>query len=52
MARFVGLSTAVILALLAIQAEPITAILGLLWTLLHLYGVVMSWYGNSSEDIR
>lgn len=46
MAKFVGLSTAVILMLLAVQAEPITAVLGLLWAALHTASVVVLWYGD------
>lgn len=52
MAKFVGLSTAVILTLLALQAEPVTAVLGLLWAALHVFGVVVYWYATESEDIR
>ena len=48
MSMFVGLSTAVILTLLAIQAEPITGVLGLAWAALHTVGVVVYWYGNNS----
>lgn len=48
MDKFVGLSTAVILTLLAVQAEPITAVLGLLWAALHAASVVMLWYGDKS----
>jgi hypothetical protein len=42
----VGLSTAVILTLLAIQAEPITGVLGLLMAALHTAAVVMLWYAD------
>lgn len=51
-ANFVGLSTAVILTLLAVQAEPITGVLGLLWAALHFIAVVLYWYGNKSEGLR
>lgn len=47
-ANLVGLSTAVILTLLAIQAEPITGVLGLLWAALHFISVVLYWHGNRS----
>jgi hypothetical protein len=48
MDKFVGLSTAVVLTLLAVQAEPTTAILGLLWAALHAASVVMLWHGDKS----
>ena len=48
MTKFVGLSTAVILTLLAIQAEPITGVLGLLWAALHAISAVMLWNGTDS----
>ncbi len=47
-ANFVGLSTAVILTLLAFQAEPITGVLGLLWAALHFISVVLYWYADKS----
>jgi hypothetical protein len=46
MTKFVGLFTAVILGLLAFQAEPITAFLGYAWAALHLIAVVKNWYDN------
>jgi hypothetical protein len=48
MSNFVGLSTAVILMLLAVQAEPVTAVLGLLWAALHIAAAVVLWYGDKS----
>lgn len=48
MAKFVGLSTAVVLLLLAMQAEPITGVLGLVWAALHAISVVMLWNGDKS----
>lgn len=46
--KFVGLSTAVILTLLAVQAEPITGVLGLLLAALHTVAVVIYWYADKS----
>lgn len=46
MAKFVGLFTAVIVGLLAIQAEPITATIGWVWAALHLIAVAKNWYGK------
>jgi hypothetical protein len=46
MAKFVGLFTAVILGLLAFQAEPITAFVGYAWAALHLVAVVKNWYAD------
>jgi len=46
--KFVGLSTAVILGLLAVQAEPITGFLGLTWAALHAITAVMLWHGTDS----
>jgi hypothetical protein len=48
MTQFVGLSTAVILGLLAIQAEPITGFLGLTWAALHAITAVVFWHGTNS----
>lgn len=48
MTQFVGLSTAVILVLLAIQAEPITGVLGFVWAALHSIAAVMYWYGDNA----
>ena len=48
MTQFVGLSTAVILGLLAVQAEPITGILGLTWAALHAITAVVFWHGTNS----
>jgi hypothetical protein len=39
----VGLITATLLMLLAIQAEPITAVLGFVWAFVHLVATVMFW---------
>lgn len=44
MTKFVGLSNAVILSLLAIQAEPTTAFLGFVLAALHLIATVKYWY--------
>jgi hypothetical protein len=44
MEKFVGLFTAVIISLLAVQAEPITAIIGYLWAVLHIVAVAKNWY--------
>lgn len=48
MAKFIGLITAILLTLLAIQAEPITAILGYAWAVMHLIAVIKNWY--ATED--
>lgn len=47
--KFVGLSTAVILGLLAMQAEPITGVLGLLWAALHLIATTLLWNADNTE---
>lgn len=44
MAKFVGLFSAVILGLLASQAEPITATIGYIWAALHLAAIAKNWY--------
>lgn len=44
MAKFVGLITATLMAVLASQAEPITATLGYIWSALHFIAVVKNWY--------
>jgi hypothetical protein len=46
MARFVGLFTAVIVGLLAAQAEPITATIGYIWAALHFVAIAKNWYEN------
>jgi hypothetical protein len=46
MAKFVGLFTAIIMGLLAAQAEPITATIGYIWAALHLAALVKYWYEN------
>jgi len=46
MAKFVGLFTAIILGLLASQAEPITATIGYVWAALHLAALAKFWYEN------
>jgi hypothetical protein len=46
MAKFVGLVSAVIIGLLAAQAEPITATIGYIWAALHLAAVAKNWYEN------
>lgn len=48
MTKFVGLSTAVVLVLLAIQAEPITGLLGLTWAALHAITAVVFWHGTDT----
>lgn len=48
MAKFVGLITAIILAVLASQSEPITATIGYAWSALHFIAVVKSWYDTSA----
>ena len=47
MAHFVSLFTATLLTLLAVQAEPITAVIGLLWAGFHILAAVKYWH-----DIR
>jgi hypothetical protein len=44
MEKFVGLFTAVIISLLAVQAEPITATIGYLWAALHFIALMKNWY--------
>ena len=46
MSKFVGLFTAVMIGLLAAQAEPITASIGYVWAALHLVALVKYWYEN------
>jgi uncharacterized membrane protein len=48
MAKFVGLSTSIVLYLLAVQAEPITGFLGLVWAALHALGTIVYWNANKS----
>jgi hypothetical protein len=48
MAKFIGLFTALLLTLLAMQAEPITAVLGYAWAVMHLAAVIKNWY--ATED--
>jgi hypothetical protein len=48
MTKFVGLLSVVILLLLAIQAEPITALLGYAWAALHLLAVLKNWYADKA----
>lgn len=48
MAKFVGLFTAVLIVLLAIQAEPITGSIGFIWAALHLIATVKNWYADKS----
>ena len=48
MAKFVGLFTAILLGLLAAQAEPITAFLGYAWAALHLIAIVKNWYASKN----
>jgi hypothetical protein len=47
MAKFIGLITAILLTLLAIQAEPITAILGYAWAAMHVIAVIKNWYADN-----
>jgi hypothetical protein len=47
MAKFIGLMTAVLLILLSLQAEPITAVIGFLWAVVHLAAVIKNWYADS-----
>lgn len=47
--KFVGLSTAVILGLLAFQAEPITSVLGFMWAALHLIATTLMWYEANNQ---
>lgn len=48
MAKFVGLFTVVLLLLLANQAEPITAFLGVAWAALHFIAVMKNWYADKA----
>jgi hypothetical protein len=48
MVKFVGLFTAVLTALLALQAEPITATLGWIWAALHTIAIVKNWYADQA----
>lgn len=48
MTNFVGLFSALLISLLAIQAEPITATIGWIWAALHLVVVVKFWYDNEA----
>lgn len=43
MKRWLGLFTATLLMLLAIQAEPITMVLGYLWAFTHLAATIKYW---------
>lgn len=46
MAKFVGLITATLLAVLASQSEPITATIGFIWSALHFIAVIKFWYDS------
>lgn len=48
MARYIGLVSGTLLMVLAIQAEPITAVLGFVWGLMHFVAVLKNWY--ATED--
>lgn len=48
MAKFIGLGTATLLLVLAIQAEPITASLGFIWAVVHLAAVLRNWYADNN----
>ena len=48
MAKFVGLFTATLLVLLAVQAEPITGFIGFVWAALHIIASVKNWYATKS----
>lgn len=48
MAKFVGLGTATLLCLLAVQAEPITATMGLIWAGVHVVAILRNWYESAS----
>ena len=48
MAKFIGLGTATLLMVLAIQAEPITAVIGFLWAGVHLAAVIRNWYADNN----
>lgn len=48
MAKFIGLGTATLLLILAIQAEPITASLGFIWAVVHLAAVLRNWYADNN----
>jgi len=50
MGSVVGLITAVLLGILAAQAEPITATLGYIWAVIHMFATVRYWNDNLSND--
>ena len=48
MAQGIGLVSATLLLLLAIQAEPITSTLGFIWAFIHMAAVIRNW--NAPND--
>lgn len=47
MAKGIGLVSATLLVLLALQAEPVTATLGLIWAFIHLAAVIKNWHDTN-----
>lgn len=45
---FVGLGTAMLLCLLSVQAEPVTATMGFIWAGVHVASVLRQWYESAS----
>lgn len=52
MSNFVGLFTATLLVLLAIQAEPITAVLGFVWAFVNIAATLVLWDEDRTRDSR
>lgn len=48
MAKYIGLISGTLLIILSLQAEPITAVLGFAWGLMHFVAVIKNWY--ATED--
>lgn len=48
MARAIGLISGTLLIVLAMQAEPVTAVLGYIWGLMHFIATIKNWY--ATED--
>ena len=46
MAKAIAFGTAVLLCLLAAQAEPVTATVGYLWAGVHVVAVIRQWYAD------
>ena len=48
MTKFVGLGTATLLCLLSVQAEPVTATMGFIWSGVHVVAILRQWYEPAS----